>query len=80
MTKKTEAQRLAGILVGRPMQEHCDKAAALLRRQDELLEQALEALEAVRSNMRMNAPQLAGKVWGFADEVSSAIREHREAK
>lgn len=82
MSKQTEAQRLSAELESTWCDESCvleNRAAALLRRQDELLKQALEALDAVRSNMRMNAPQLAGKVWGFADEVSAAIRAHLEA-
>lgn len=42
MTQQTEAQRLAA-LIGRYRSLHCGEAAALLRRQDELLKQALEA-------------------------------------
>lgn len=81
-TKQTEAQRLAGTLmrdVGSQLVNR-KQAAALLLRQDELLKQALEALEASRRNMRDNAPHLSGKVWGFADETITAIRVHREAK
>lgn len=65
MTQQTEAQRLAA-LIGRYRSPHCGEAAALLLRQDELLKQALEAMEADDWQKKMQA--------------AIAIRAHREAK
>lgn len=64
--KQTEAQRLADILEKMPLGECDHEAAALLRRQDELLRQALEALETDDWQKKMQA--------------AIAIRAHREAK
>lgn len=72
MTKQTEARRLADWLdanssgVYRPAAD----AAALLRRQDELLEQALEALEMLFP-FEINVKQ---------QDAFAAIRKHLEAK
>ncbi len=36
---------------------------------------ALEAIEALLSNIRRDAPSLSGKVMGFAEEVAAALRD-----
>jgi len=41
----------------------------------ELLQQALDALSAARSNQKENAPQIAGKTWGFVEETLAALRQ-----
>ena len=38
-----------------------------------VMQQALDALLGVRSNMRQNAPHLSGKVWGDADAAIAAL-------
>lgn len=70
---QTEAQRLADALESTWCDESCvleNKAAALLRRQDELLEQALEAL--VGTLMEDVSPRISAAI--------TSIRAHREAK
>lgn len=58
MTQQTEAQRLAA-LIGRYRSPHCGEAAVLLLCQDELLKQALEALELVTTEMLAIRDELA---------------------
>lgn len=69
MTQQTEAQRLAA-LIGRYRSPHCGEAAALLRRQDELLKQALEKFELI----------VDGEDYGKIDGLITSIRAHLEAK
>ena len=38
-----------------------------------VMQQALDALRGVRSNMQQNAPHLSGKVWGDADAAIAAL-------
>ena len=79
---QTEAQRLAervqdlSSMFKTPSHERgvCNQAAALLLRQDELLEQALEALEKAQHAMQADMGQ------DQIDEAITAIRAHREAK
>jgi len=40
-----------------------------------LLQQALDALNGVQANMRMNAQHLAGKSWGFAAKTITDIEQ-----
>lgn len=84
MTQQTEAQRLAA-LIGRYRSPHCGEAAALLLRQDELLEQALAIMTGEYHLYRGLCPDaVAG--WNSTDPdcpacaVITAIRAHREAK
>lgn len=85
---KSEAQRLAGLLnsftVSRPQASTLREVAALLRRQDELLEQALSIMTGEYHLYRGLCPdEVAG--WDSIDpdcpacEVITAIRAHREA-
>ena len=86
--KQTEAQRLADELESTWCDESCvleNKAAALLRRQDELLGQALEALAALHDDARLVQQ---GTMAAFAmtlrmedaEDAITAIRAHREEK
>lgn len=47
--------------------------AELVQTDTDLMRQALDALIAVRANMRRNAPQLSGKSWGDADAAIRAL-------
>ena len=69
--KQTEAQRLADALDALAY----DKAAALLLRQDELLKQALEALENSHYDVGSETKQRLAVM-----DAITAIRAHREAK
>lgn len=75
--KQTEAQRLADALVrlanleANELADCMNEAAALLLRQDELLKQALQALNAAY-NWQATTPILNSTI--------TAIRAHRETK
>lgn len=76
MTKQTEAQRLAELLDhGHPLESEAKQAAALLRRQEELLEQALEALTIVRIH-----PDSTPLEYNICANALATIHAHREAK
>lgn len=81
MTQQTEAQRLADALVrlanleANELADCLNDVAALLRRQDELLEQALEALENSHYDVGSEEKQRLGVM-----DAITAIRAHREAK
>lgn len=70
MTTQTEAQRLADWLQANYEADEIDASSALLRRQDELLEQALEKFELI----------VDGEDYGKIDGLITAIRAHLEAK
>lgn len=82
---QTKAQRLAA-LIGRYRSPHCGEAAALLLRQDELLKQALEALDGmlqiygVHEKTLPPASSVEIECCDYARQAKSAICAHREAK
>lgn len=75
--KQTEAQRLASELYSGTylLYVERDATAALLLRQDELLEQALEALENSHYDVGSEEKQRLGVM-----DAITAIRAHREEK
>lgn len=84
MSKNDDALQCAGYietdgdLIERKIAAHIRALVAENEAQAALLRQAVEAMGAVRINMRNNAPDLSGKSWGYLDETIAAIRQHLE--
>lgn len=80
MTTQTEAQRLADELEVTNGLFMKSEAAALLRRQDELLVQALKALELSRPAPCGQSDDLMEQERAAHRSIIIEIRAHREAK